>query len=197
MPQPRVILTQLSREDLIIVARKLKLRGIRRLSKQALIDAILQVEPAVFNQALEITWWDRHKTAVYGWASIFGVIVGLIGIYLAVFPRGGGLSDPEFAYNMAMVRLGIRLETTHYNMILDVERYSREHSETSERFRMAIGDYRKESLAIKDVLRHLSPPDNYADNHKTFAELLEQYSTIIRSMETSLDQSHPQLPGDL
>jgi hypothetical protein len=77
-------LSKLTREDLTIVARKLKIRGIRKLPKDSLIDAILQEEPSKIKRSLQITWWDRHKHGVFGWASIFGFLVGLYALLLSL-----------------------------------------------------------------------------------------------------------------
>jgi len=78
MTDLRQRLVNLTRKELVIAARKLRIKGLGKKSKDYLIDAIETCRPSDIKQALQITWWDRHKFEVFGWASVVGCILAVI-----------------------------------------------------------------------------------------------------------------------
>ena len=78
------ILESKQRDELQIVARKLGLRGYRRLTKPELIAALLQCDEAKLRRALNISWWDRHHNHVYG---LVGIFIGLVALAFTIRPH--------------------------------------------------------------------------------------------------------------
>ena len=58
------------RDELNIIARKLRVDGYRSLNKDDLISAILKCNESCVRKSLSITWWDRHHNHVYGCVTI-------------------------------------------------------------------------------------------------------------------------------
>jgi len=67
-----------NRSELNIVSKKLKIRGVSRLSKPDLIKRILGCDQIEIRKALELTWWDRHRITVYSWVGIVGLFLTII-----------------------------------------------------------------------------------------------------------------------
>lgn len=77
------LLESKGRDELRIIARKLKVAGFSKLSKNSLVTAILDADPT--GRAIKpITWWDRYHNHVYGIASLVGLIASLVGLVLTV-----------------------------------------------------------------------------------------------------------------
>ena len=73
----RLILEGKIRDELIIIARKLKIHKCRLLNKNSLISAILSCEESLVRRNLSISWWDRYHNHVYGIATIISVILAI------------------------------------------------------------------------------------------------------------------------
>ena len=82
----RNALKELSRDELNIVARKLRVKGFRKLRQPELIEELCRLESTRLRTALELSWWDRYRNSVFGWASIIGCILGIVGILLYFIP---------------------------------------------------------------------------------------------------------------
>lgn len=68
----------MTRDELTVLARALKVSGYSNANKRALIDAILTSEPAKLRRHLQPTWWDKHQGQVYGWSSVIGLLFAVI-----------------------------------------------------------------------------------------------------------------------
>ncbi len=74
-------LSAMSRDELNIVARKLRVKSYRKLNKDVLVRELLLVDDRKLRAALNITFWDKYHNHVYGWASIIGVVISVV-LYL-------------------------------------------------------------------------------------------------------------------
>lgn len=66
------------RDELNLIARKLRIAGYRNKSKPELIAAVLQLGEATVRKSLNITWWDRYHNHVYGVVTIIGCLLAII-----------------------------------------------------------------------------------------------------------------------
>jgi tetratricopeptide (TPR) repeat protein len=116
MSDIRYSLAQLANAELVIVARKLKIKGRGRLRKEGLIEAILQKDPADVRRSLNLTWWDRHKNSFFGWIGVGSFVVGLIALLLPFF-RSSAASQLTLGPNREILqkatRRGLRQELSH------------------------------------------------------------------------------------
>jgi len=83
----RSTLSAKPRDELNVIARRLRITGYRRLTKADLIAKLLVVDETALGRCLNVTWWDRYQNHVYGLASVFGVIL-TIAFYLAEIDFG-------------------------------------------------------------------------------------------------------------
>ncbi|MBN2474856.1 MAG: hypothetical protein JXB62_09640 [Pirellulales bacterium] len=96
------------REELNLIARKLRLRGYRSLKRDRLIAAILDCDEQRVRRCLSVTWWDRFHGHVYGFASViallFSVAVVVIGYLAATEPTASiaPLTASDFALRLAI-----------------------------------------------------------------------------------------------
>lgn len=104
------------------------------------------------------------------------------------------LSDPEFAYNMARVRLEIRLENVHFNFQRLLYLRTTVGSVSSEHLSKNLSLFYKEVAAVKDVLRHLSPPQDYVGSYRDFEESLERYANAILLTRDAITQHQGSIP---
>jgi hypothetical protein len=72
------LLESKTRDELNIIASKLKLSGYRKLSKDALVHTILTTDEKTLSQCLSVTWWNRYHNHVYGAFTIAGVILAVL-----------------------------------------------------------------------------------------------------------------------
>jgi hypothetical protein len=73
----RNLLESKGRDELRIIAKRLKVAGFSKLSKNGLITAILDADPT--GKAIKpITWWNRYHNHVYGIASLVGLALAVI-----------------------------------------------------------------------------------------------------------------------
>jgi hypothetical protein len=78
----RRTLTDKTRDDLHVIAKRLKIKGYRRLNREDLTDALLKTrDKDQLAKSLSVTWWDRNHNHVYGVAGVIGVIL-TIAFYL-------------------------------------------------------------------------------------------------------------------
>ncbi|MBN1973014.1 MAG: hypothetical protein JW787_05205 [Sedimentisphaerales bacterium] len=99
------LFTELKKRDkseLNIVSKKLKIHGVSRLSKSDLIERLVDCDQIALKRALELTWWDKHHNAVYGWASIIGVLLTIIFFLIPKLlnDKGGNSLIPMVAIDM-------------------------------------------------------------------------------------------------
>jgi outer membrane protein assembly factor BamB/TolB-like protein len=86
-------LSKLTRNDLNIVAKKLKLKGYRRGKKEDLIDRILEEHPSEkIVRFASISFWDRYHNHIYGVASVLGVVLTIF-FYFSPFTQSNRLAD--------------------------------------------------------------------------------------------------------
>lgn len=75
----RDLLDSKSRDELNIIAKGLKVTGVRRLSNDALIIAILDADTiAKVAKPNTPSWWNRHHNHVYGIATLAGLVLTVI-----------------------------------------------------------------------------------------------------------------------
>jgi hypothetical protein len=70
------LLESKSRDELNIIAKKMKIAGFRTLSKISLISAILEADPngKVINE-IPSSWWHKYHNHVYGVATLIGLLL--------------------------------------------------------------------------------------------------------------------------
>lgn len=66
------------RDDLNIIARKLRIAGYRKLRKDDLISSILSCDEQDVRKTLSVTWWDRYHNHVYGAAGIVALVLTIL-----------------------------------------------------------------------------------------------------------------------
>ena len=108
------LLRQKKVPELKIIAEELDIQGRSRLNKDELIGKLLEVDKVKLARACKFTWWDKHRNAVFGWASVVGLGVGVLGVVLAVGP-------PRPTPNPASNESSEHLEDLSYCSVLAVE----------------------------------------------------------------------------
>ena len=66
------------RDELSIIARKLRIKGYRSLKKNDLVSAILKCDEQLVHQYLSVTWWDRYHNHIYGAATIVALVLSIV-----------------------------------------------------------------------------------------------------------------------
>jgi hypothetical protein len=93
-------LERLTRSELYLVAKKIKVRGTSRLTKPELIKKLLECHQDTLREVLELTWWDKHHNAVYGLSSIIAIplaiILCVVGLKYMPLSRQAGTLKPRY-----------------------------------------------------------------------------------------------------
>lgn len=140
---------------------------------------------------------DEHRRQPFIWLSfvVFTVLGSIASMQSAWWQtRQPSLSDPEFAYNMARVRLEIRLENVHFNLQRELYLHTTVGSLSSEHLSNDLSLFYREVAAVKDVLRHLSPPKDYLNSNKDLEESLERYANAIFLTRDAITQHQDNIP---
>ncbi len=87
-------LLSLTRDELLIVARKLRIFGYRKQNMDCLRQHILEIDSSKVKIAMSITWWDRNCKLI-AWISLISAIVTIIGFVLAFLSPGVSQKDFE------------------------------------------------------------------------------------------------------
>jgi len=74
----KIILESKLRDELNIIARKLRIPKYRSLAKNDLISTILAFDESLVRQSLSITWWDRYHNHVYGGITTAAFILSIV-----------------------------------------------------------------------------------------------------------------------
>ncbi len=85
-----------TRDELYTLARSLKLRGYRRLTKPQLVVELLKVDPSKLAAQLSASWWHHHHNHVYGAATFIGLALTVV----AIWP-GSSVETDEFSVEAA------------------------------------------------------------------------------------------------
>ena len=67
-----------SRDDLNIIAKRLRVSGYRRLKKPDLVASILREDRTLLLRHLSISWWDRYHNHVYGGITVLGLVLTVV-----------------------------------------------------------------------------------------------------------------------
>jgi hypothetical protein len=67
-----------SRDELNIIARKLKIKNRHKLKNEDLISRILQEDNKIVSSIIHVTWWDKYHHHIYGISGIIGIILAVI-----------------------------------------------------------------------------------------------------------------------
>jgi len=67
-----------SRVDLVVLARKLEIKGISNSNKAQIIESILSTDQKAVLRELNLSFWKRHRNSIFGWASVIGLILTVI-----------------------------------------------------------------------------------------------------------------------
>lgn len=81
------------RDELTIIARKLKIAGYHSLNKDDLISKILEYDEQQVRQILQVTWWDRYHNHFYGVVSVVALLLSVIFFIVPYF------SEDDSAYS--------------------------------------------------------------------------------------------------
>ena len=77
----RTKLSGLRRDDLNIIAKKLKIKNYRRGNKEQLINSILSTNnPEQIKKVISVSFWDRYHNHIYGITSVIGLIIAIISL---------------------------------------------------------------------------------------------------------------------
>ena len=74
----RNLLEAKTRDELNVLARKLNLSGHSKLSKEQLVNRILETDSKVLARNLSVNWWDRYHNHVYGAFTVVGVALAVL-----------------------------------------------------------------------------------------------------------------------
>jgi hypothetical protein len=129
----------MDRANLLVVAKKLKIKLRHKMSKQALTDAILQHDEAKLRQALKVTWWDKYQGRV-GVASLAITILGIL-IPISLTDR---VSNSELKKEIK----GLAIENDRLIKGTDVDRYPISDWDLKHDIRMLAYDHAK---YLKDI----------------------------------------------
>ena len=86
------ILESKLRDDLNIIARKLRITGYRKFIKDDLVSSIMKCDEQRVRRALSVTWWDRYHSHVYGLATIIALVLAIV---FYVFPYKSPVPNKE------------------------------------------------------------------------------------------------------
>lgn len=67
-----------SRDELNIIAKKLKIKNRHKLKNEDLVLRILQDDNKVVASIIHITWWDKYHNHVYGISGIVSLMIAII-----------------------------------------------------------------------------------------------------------------------
>jgi hypothetical protein len=73
-------LTSLTRDELNMVARKLRIRGYRKKALEILRTDICSLDDGRIRRALSLSWWDRHQSII----GYVGVLASVVALLLAI-----------------------------------------------------------------------------------------------------------------
>lgn len=74
----RDLLEHKLRDELNIIARKLRITGYRSLRKDDLVSAILKCDEQLVRRSLSVTWWDRYHNHVYGVVTVVALVFSIV-----------------------------------------------------------------------------------------------------------------------
>ena len=119
-----------SRDELNIIAKKLKIKNQHKLKNEDLILSILQKDNKIVSSMIHRNWWGKYHNHVYGFSSIIGTILA---IYFSFFNDNTSivenLSDSELAVKSTIAIESNLLETylfdVPYNLKLVLQNESK------------------------------------------------------------------------
>lgn len=103
-----------SRDELKIIAKKLKIKNRHKLRNDELISSILQNDNKILASIINVTWWDKYHKHIYGISGILGVILAIVFYLLSTnnkSPIGEKLSDSELAVKSTIALESNLIET--------------------------------------------------------------------------------------
>jgi tetratricopeptide (TPR) repeat protein len=81
-------LRQRKRDELIVIAKRLKVKNYSRVNKEQLVTLLLEAlkksTPKQVRKVLSVSRWDRFYYHLFGWSSVTGCLIGVIALPLAV-----------------------------------------------------------------------------------------------------------------
>ena len=87
------ILESKLRDDLNIIARKLRITDYRKFRKDDLVSSILKCDEQRVRRALSVTWWDRYHIHVYGVATFVALVLTIV--FYVIPSRSPVLNEKE------------------------------------------------------------------------------------------------------
>lgn len=106
-------LLELSRDELNILARKLRIKGYRKSDVPTLIANICEsIDIKKLQTALNLTWWDKHKNDVYGWSSLFGFIIAIL--FFFITNTDTNLTQSNLEPDLILEELEVKADMYHY-----------------------------------------------------------------------------------
>lgn len=78
------VLVKKTKRDLFELARKVGLEGRSKLKeKDELIEALLKSRKTEVVAYLKLGWWPRHRNSVFGWSSVAGAVLAILGLFIS------------------------------------------------------------------------------------------------------------------
>jgi len=143
--------------ELLIIAKKLRISGFSEMRAEELRERILQEGETRIRAVINITWWDRHKRQVFGWASVVGVILTII-IFLHnhIFTTNNSPIFQDLARAKSESIDGRFNYTLYFNKtdkkLLD-EHYSKEHAYGGTQFDVKLRNFIDRKLSEEELDR--------------------------------------------
>lgn len=99
-----------TRDDLHVIAKRLRIEGYRKLKKVDLISVILSArDESQLRKVLSVSWWDRYHNHVYGTVSVLGVLLTIVFFALQYFTVSVPSEDISSVENVADIATPARL----------------------------------------------------------------------------------------
>src|SRR4030065_1049344 len=109
-----------SRDELNIIAKKLKIKNRRKLKIDDLISSILMKPPKDVASIIHVTWWDKYHNHGDGFSLIIGL---LLGFYL-LFLNNNDSNSNKISDSELYVKSTIALENNIFETYLFDEPYN-------------------------------------------------------------------------
>jgi len=150
-------LNKKTKYELKIVARRLSINGFSKMRAGELREKILQEDEARIRAVINITWLDRHKRQVVGWASVIGVPLAIMLFCLNLMLTTDNNPTFQDLGRTKSESIDARFDYTLYfnktdKKLLD-EHYSKQHAYGGAQFDVKLRNFIDRKLSEKELDR--------------------------------------------
>lgn len=111
-----------SRDELNIIARKLKIKNRQRLKNEDLVSKILQEDYKTVASIIHVTWWDKYHMHVYGISGIISLILAII--FSPLILKDNNSISGSFSDSVIVAKSTIALESNLLETYLFNDNYN-------------------------------------------------------------------------